>query len=450
MKELLNAAARFYWAMSLFGARQIGAASSRDGTDRTRRAFDSVTGATEEELGSMLKSAFEVGDRLQRGLCDLVPGLPALGSDTSRAMMRTTLNTAQQTAGALSALVPGVEARVALKEFQNKLEVFDWFENVDTIFSLPRGAATPLAELVAHTSGLDSFTAVWATEGIGHYYAETAWEEGAPRGLLQGGNAHGVPAKTLVALHAGMGISLANRLLRAVRSESRECQPPCDLCGALMQFVVLCRNNSAEGYVGAAYESLGLVARNLYPHMINQIHKHLPETGEDLTDYFWHGVGRAIYFAPTNYLPFGNASCRAVEMTRHEPPDERSRGNALAGLAWAQFLVNLRHPEIIETLLTECKSALEAGAFANGISSATVIWCDSTEHDPHLGALCKHRPDSSVAESWRELVEMPCRCAIDEYYYILKEHDCVGEIFRVRALPQFMRELKGQRKTVLV
>jgi hypothetical protein len=446
MNELLKAAARFYWAMTLFGARQLGEALSRGDPCRATAAFDAVTHATEEELGDVLKGVFEVGDRLKNGLCDLAPTLLTPGAYTSRGMMRTTLNVVQQSAAVLGAIAPWVEACASLREFQNKLEVFDLFENVDMVLRIPRDASIPLAQLVEHASGLDAFTALWAMEGIGHFYAETIWDvKGTPCGLLQGTVARSVPPKTLAAMHAGMGLSVANRILSRVRPQSSECQSSCDLPGALIQFVALCRDNSTEGYVGAAYEALGLVARNLYPHMVKHLHTHLSDMGQGLTEYFWHGVGRGIYFSPTNYLPLGNASFRAMEMARLEPPDEQSRRNALAGLVWAQFLVNLRQPEIIEGLLAECSGPFETDAFANGVSSATVIWRDSTDGDPHLDSVCRYRPETllpELADRWRELVETPCRRALDEYYDVLKNYGCVGEVFRVRALPQVIRDLR--------
>ncbi|MBC8029071.1 MAG: hypothetical protein H7Z16_03085 [Pyrinomonadaceae bacterium] len=446
MNELLKAAARFCWTITLFGASQLGETFSRRDPYRATAAFDAVTRATEGELGDVLKRVFQAGDRLQQGLCDLAPALLTPGAYTSRGMMRTSLKVVQQSAAVLGALAPSVEARASLQEFQNKLEVFDLFENVDTVLRIPRGVSVPLAQLVEHASGRDTFTAVWATEGIGHFFAETIWEaNGTPRGLLQGTAARSVPARTLAALHAGMGLSVANRILARVKSQSSQCHTSCDLPGALMQFLALCRDNSTEGYVGAAYEAMGLVARNLYPHMVNHLHTHLSEMGEALTEYFWHGVGRGIYFSPINYFPLGSSSFQAMEMARREPPDERSRGNALAGLVWAQLLVNLRQPEIVEGLLAECSGPFEAGAFANGVSSATVIWRDSTDGDPHLEALCRYRPQTlqpELAARWRELVEIPCRRALDEYYDILKDHDCVGEVFRVRPLPQLMRDLR--------
>ena len=272
------------------------------------------------------------------------------------------------------------------------------FENVDTVLGLPRGAAVPLAQLVEHTHDLDLISSVWATEGIGHYYAETIWEaKGTPRGLLHETATRSVPARSLAALHAGMGLSMANRILAGVKSASSQCQSSCDLPRALTQFFALCRENSADGYVGAAYEALGLVARNLYPHLVKHLHTHLSEMGDALTEYFWHGVGRGIYFSPGNYLPLGNLSFRAMEMARREPPDELCRANVLAGLVWAQFLVNLRQPEIVEDLLAECSGPIEAAAFANGVSSATVIWRDSTEGDPHLDALCGYHPETFAA-----------------------------------------------------
>ncbi|HVF43018.1 MAG TPA: hypothetical protein VM936_08410 [Pyrinomonadaceae bacterium] len=448
MEELFKSATSFVWATALFGARRLGDAWRPEGGGRASDSLDSVTRAAEAQLGDVLKSAFRAGDRLQRGLLDLTAGASATDLLTSRGMMRTALNAARQSANVLGQVVPGADARVALSEFQNKLQVFDLFEHADTTLGLPRGAGVPPGELVARTAGLDSFLAVWATEGVGHYYAETVWaSRGAPVGLFKGAAARGLPAKSLAALHAGMGLSLANRLLAGVRTCSN-CSGGCGLRGTLERFVALCRANSCDGYVGAGYEALGLVARNLYPHLVPCIDRGLREMGGHLAEFFWHGVGRAIYFAPSNYVPVGSAAGRALEMARREPPDESGRRNALAGLVWAQLLVNLRQPEVVENFLrqyVEC-GAHDDEAFANGVSSAAVIWRDSAHGDPHLEALCRHRPDPSrpdAAGRWRRLIETPCRLALDEYYGALKRHDRVGEVFRRRSLPELVEELEG-------
>src|SRR5205085_2866059 len=108
--------------------------------------------------------------------------------------------------------------------------------------------------------------------------------------------AESVPTSSLAALHAGAGLSFAGRALGVLtpRSTAGEVRR------ALEQFVALCRANSHEGYVRAAYEALGLWTRNLSPQLMPSIDRQLAEADEEMVGYFWHGVGRALYFAPTN------------------------------------------------------------------------------------------------------------------------------------------------------
>lgn len=439
MDEFFKSAARFYWATALFGVRQLGSVFAPSGTERARAAFDSVTRATEGQFGGALKRLFRAGDHAQRGFWDTASGLTTADALTSRGMMRTTLNAVRQSAGALGQLAPGADARAALLEFQNKLQVFNLFEHADAVLGLPPGADASLVELVGRADSLDPFLRVWAAEGIGHYYAESVWEaRGEPRGLLSGG----VPARAAAALHAGMGLSLADRVLASLTKEGRDPAASSGLQGALRRFFVLCRENSAEGYVGAACEALGLVTRNLYPHLVPAVDRQLTELGEHLAEFFWHGVGRAIYFTPTNYVPGLGGARRALEMSRREPPHETGRLNALSGVAWALVLVNLRHPEVIESALRQCADETLAGdAFVNGVTSAAVVWRDSTADDPHLETLCAHRPGADSAARWRALVEQPCRRALDTFYEPLKKRSRVGEVFRYRSLTELSEEL---------
>lgn len=390
----------------------------------------------------MVNSAFQSGECLQRGLCDLAPALLTPSAYTSRGLIRTALFVARQWAELLAAFTPAFGVRSALREFRSKIEVFDLFENVDTVLRLPNGAPRSLRELVARANALDPFTAVWAIEGIGHYYAETVWESrGAPHDLLREAATRDLPAKSLVALHAGMGLSLANRLLARVGRACRRCPESSHLDSVLRQFVTLCRDNSSEAYVAASYEALGLVARNLYPHLVTDIDRELRAMGDNLSDYFWHGVGRAIYFAPTNYLPLSGVASRVVEMTQQESPHEPGRRNALAGAIWAMVLVNLREPEVVENFLVNCADVrFDRDAFTNGVSSATVIWRDSTESTAQLETLCRHR--SQLGETWRMLIHDPCRLALDRYYAALSRHNCIGEVFRYQSLPRLLEKLE--------
>ena len=404
-----------YTAMAEF-APQLRDPLSRGDIRRTVRAFQSVTRATEAQLDQFWLRAYRAGNQLGIGVCEVASDLLTLDAFTFRGMTRTLINTMQYSAGALAVMAPNVEGRATLQEFQNKLLVFNLFENVDTVLGL--SPETDLNQLIARTAVLDGFDAVWAMEGIGHYYTENVWEtKGRPHGLLR---AVEVPAKSLVALHAGMGLSLANRMLSPVGETASS------LRSALQRFVSLCRDNSREADLGASYEALGLVARNLYPHLIARIDGDLSGDGEHLADYFWHGVGRAIYFAPTNYVPLSSSSVRIVEMTQREPPHQAGQSNALAGAIWALFLVNLREPEVIENFLIHCEQVkFDEDAFANGVSSAAIIWGDSTDDTALLEALCRYQPCAGVFERWNNLVRVPCLDA-------LKGDGSIGERFRYR------------------
>src|SRR5690242_17985523 len=80
MREVIKSMMSFSWAMSLFGARQLGNvvnATSLDTAKKTADAFDSVTQAAEQQLGEMTRSAFLAGDRMQRTIVDTMFGVTA-------------------------------------------------------------------------------------------------------------------------------------------------------------------------------------------------------------------------------------------------------------------------------------------------------------------------------------------------------------------------------------
>ena len=348
---------------------------------------------------------------------------------TPRGMMKLSFDMMQLSAAAVRWLAPWRETRRGLQEFENKLEAFNLFVHVDSVLAIPSQGEVYLPELIRKAEALEPYRAVWATEGLGYYLATKfcEWSQ-APRRLLNGERSGELPEKSLAALHAGMGLAIADRLMKTISPGSHESESR----RVLDQFVMACRDNSRPGYIGATYESLGLVARNLYPQMIARLDQQLRQIDEDLVAYFWHGVGRGIYFAPTNFLPDGNSG-RAVKMTCQEPPHELGRRNALAGLAWAMTLVNIRHPEILESFLKHHGSQLgDRDAFINGVSSSVMIWRDSTVDDPSLEAFCNYQPDSSdrtLVERWEEMVRRPCLRALEHVYPALKARRRLGEVF---------------------
>ncbi len=316
---------------------------------------------------------------------------------TPRGMMKLSFDMMQLSAAAVRWLAPWRETRRGLQEFENKLEAFNLFVHVDSVLANTSQGEVYLPELIGKAQALEPYRAVWATEGLGYYLATRISEQGeAPRNLLND-RREDLPARSLAALHAGMGLAIANRLMKTIRPRSHESE----IRRVLDQFVMVCRENSRADYVGAAYESLGL-------------------------------VGRGMYFAPTNFLPDGNSG-RAVKMTCQEPPHELGRRNALAGLAWAITLVNIRHPEILESFLKHHGHQLgDRDAFINGVSSSVMIWRDSTVDDPSLETFCNYQPDSSdrtLVERWEEMVRRPCLRALEHVYPALKARRRLGEVF---------------------
>ena len=71
MREFTKSLFSFSWAMSLFGVQQT---TNLMSPDKAVKAFESVTEATQTQLGEAMKSTFSAGDKLQRGAVDLMLG----------------------------------------------------------------------------------------------------------------------------------------------------------------------------------------------------------------------------------------------------------------------------------------------------------------------------------------------------------------------------------------
>ena len=303
--------------------------------------------------------------------------------------------------GGLGMLRLGTEALggAGLRELGNKLEVFERFQFTLAEIGAAGGASLPLAEAVRRAAARGPFASVWITEGIGHALAETS----PRRSLLSSIEAEGIPAEAWIPLHTGMGLSLAGRVLSAGAPD------------APRRFLDLCRDHSLPGYAKAAFEGLGFVARNLHSRAVPEIGRQLARNAPGLVGCFWHGVGRGLYFSPAYAAPGSTGAALAAAAS--EPPHEEGRRNAIAGLAWAITLVNLRHPEILEDfLMGHTRQARQAAgaALADGISSAVAVWCDAVgPGEVHLRAFLDHRPGGPAAgETWRRLVVEPCRRAM--------------------------------------
>jgi hypothetical protein len=370
--------------------------------------------------------ALHLTESLKQMISSWIPN--PLAAHGAEGLVCQALLSIQQAADLMSFAFPIPENCVPWREMQNKIEAFELFEYADSILHLREDLTSDrLPKYLARTRELDAYRSLWIAEGLGHDYAETGFRGPGEASLLNGQDIPALGAHFMVPLHAGMGLSLASRALAGLASQSSAAQ----VRSALKSFLALCRHHSRTGYVEVAYEALGLVARQLHPLALPQIDRQLRELNPDLRGYLWHGVGRALYFDPTNILP-STASIRALEMAQTEPPHEIGRANAISGLAWAVTLVNIRHPEILERFLEMYGRAVpEREAFSNGVNSALGVWRDFAGETPYADGFVRHGPrcrSRQVVRLWQDLVSSPYEQSIHRHSF-LRCHDRVGELF---------------------
>jgi hypothetical protein len=330
------------------------------------------------------------------------------------------------------------------EELRNKIDAFSLFEHVDLELKLAAGADRSLAALVRRAQRLGPYYGVWATEGIGHYYADSHLSRGRPiDALLSNQQSHSLPEASLVPLHAGIGLALAEALLADIdRLGSSQTKR------RVSDFVKLCRDAFQSEYVEIIYEALGLAARNLYPHLISTMHTSLSATSEELPDFFWHGVGRALYFSPSTFLSCPSAQWKAFRMCMNEPPDQLRRRNALAGFAWALTLVNIREPRIMAAFLNHHgENMVEQDAFANGVCSALIIWAKSSADTSDLTRLKAYRcneTNPSPVHLWSTYIGEACRNAL-AYCNATNKTPAAGKLFRYQPSPWPLNSTQGDK-----
>ncbi len=369
---------------------------------------------------------------------DFLGNILSLNAFTPRYMMQTALQLMLQSADLLKNAIPENAGGLEWQELHNKLQAFYLFEHVDSILGLSPGSHLTLEQTIERTRSLGPFFSVWATEGLGHYYPylrapDLRHPAGAlPSNLLSESTLR-LPRESLVALHAGMGLALAEALLaRGHDSET--------LAGRLLH---LCRNNSLPLYWPVAFEALGLVVRNLRPGMIAALDQRFSREGEELLAYFWHGVGRGIYFAPVNALPYWSRPWQGFD-TCLQAPHELGRRNAVAGFAWAMILVNLHQPEIVASFLKRYGAKVAANdAFGNGVFSALSVWLHSAPRDPSARAFGSYAPaseDAFLLRLWKAHVQQPYSQAF--HYHSANRALAISEVFRYHALLEFASQCK--------
>jgi hypothetical protein len=303
--------------------------------------------------------------------------------------------------------LPRRDTPTAWRELANKVEVFVLVRESARILGIAGVDRFQLEDVVRRAYAVGTYQALWALEGLGHEYAAAVRRRGEPIvNLLRGDQFASLPPGSLLMLHAGLGLEFAQVELDTFVSQ----RGTGDLRRSLQTILSECRDNSRPGYTGAAVESLGLVARTFHPALVRPIDQQLTEIDASAIGFFWHGVGRAIYFLPVNFIPCGHVASRTIRMEREEAPHELAYRSAIAGFAWAFTLVNMRSPDVVADLVERQHSRLSVNdAFANGVASTLAMRQDTTADADLIARFLAYRPEPHLAAVWSALVAEPAR-----------------------------------------
>jgi hypothetical protein len=391
-----------------------------------------------------LSSAVRFGEGLLDALTDIAQGLLTPRVLNPSVALRLTGNPVQRVTETFRLLLSGGSVLATAGELVNKGQIFLLVPAVGGLIGEPEQPPLPLPELVARSYGLGDFRALWAIEGLGHDYGDSFWNQGVePSGILSAAVSDRLPPGSLPMLHAGIGLSFAQTVLDGLGWTNR----PEDLERRVARIVRLGRDNSLPGYAGAAWESMGLVSRMFHPTLVPSIDRAVRAAAPEQRGYFWHGVGRALYFWVFNFLPCSD--WEIFQMAQREAPDEEARLNAFAGAAWGYALVNQRHPQIMADLLIRQRGEdlLRDGGFANGIASAMMMRYDTTPDAPFIQSFLDYRPASGgrrLADLWDRLVRIPGETALREVYPVLRQHGRMGDVFQYRDLAAHAARLRSE------
>jgi len=387
---------------------------------------------------TMLFGAFQFGDKAQSAVATLASDAMTLKILRPSYMMDVVSSLIQGSTDAYDA-VATEDARDLLREqFQNTGDVIGFVNHSEAPTTFSTDGTYPLEEQVEKCYSRGDYPALWLVEGLGERFAQAYLDAGwETRDLLTTGKAAGLPEKTQLMMHAGIGISFAKHEIDALTPWS----PEDDVLEALERFLKLVRQSSMPGYEGAALESLGLVTRTWYPQLVGLISSNLLALDVDAVEYFWHGAGRAMYFSPMYMLP-GLSPWDAADQ---EPPDETARLNARAGVAWAFTIVNVRQPGIAANFLRHKASRIQDnGAYTNGVYSTLIMAGDMVPGHQYISEFCQYKPadaETAMTDAWARHIGDDAFDKVTQYAQALKAHNRLGEVFRYHDLPQFVADL---------
>lgn len=297
-------------------------------------------------------------------------------------------------------------------EIRNKAEVYFLVRGNRHTLGIPSTYPDPfpLSFYLERAYDRDDFPALFAVEGLGREFGRSqVRKDSSVSGLLLEDAHLPLPRKSILMLHAGLGMSFAKDLLDNLPRQAGRAE----LETAIDQFVALCRRNSSPGYQIAALEPLGLVTRTFHARLTRDVDEVLAARHPELRRLYWHGAGRAIYFLAQNALPC--ATWDSFLQCEQECVDALSREELFAGQAWAFSMVNLREPAVLLQLFVtpHANDHPLPGAFRRGIASAIVMREETTPGTSMITKLLEFDAISEKSrDAWHSFVLDPARDAL--------------------------------------
>ncbi len=325
-------------------------------------------------------------------------------------------------------------------ECANKIAAFEGFQAGRRSLAGPPSVETLLAALAANAR-LPAYPRLWQLEGIGYGWAELSLARGEePRRLLSPSRVGELPRAFRVPLHTGLGLKLATHALDDGRGE---------VAGMVAGFWRQCRDNGREGYEEVCFEALGLAVRILRPGLRDQVAAHLAQVDRRRHALFWHGVGRALYFLPSNLMLSIGAEWSGLRRALAEPADDEGRNNALAGLGWAQALVNLRHPRIVVDrwlrLTARWPDRSIGRPLGHGAACALAIWNEHAGTERYLEAFL-HCGETIAAADQREAWHRYLAAPLSQLLGGPVAPAMPGALFTDRGLSEVLAAMAGEER----
>jgi hypothetical protein len=294
-----------------------------------------------------------------------------------------------------------------------------------------------LTSLVADVYRGDPRHIAFLLERLCYDFVKRYWRAGEePRHLLDGKEARWLPEQSLILLHAGLGMALAEHLLAPLHPDDADGT----FDAALDRFAELVKDNARPEFAAVPFEAMGVMVRRFLPGLHGAVSARLLARDTCLAAYYWHGAGRAIYFLPGFFLPSPGVVRGGLEACRREPPERCFRLDALAGFCFASTMINLRHPELVARLLPHLEPG-EAEAVASGVAAALMTRHHTCPYE--LGVRAFLRPiaepgagtaGGGLAGAWEGLVRGPCEEALVRAYPLLRARGELATLARHRPL----------------